>query len=29
MHARIMCFEGQVLDALAVYDNIAHSITPN
>lgn len=29
MHARIMCFEGQVLDALAVYDNIAHSITAN
>ena len=27
MHARVMCFEGQVLDALAIYDNIAQSIT--
>jgi hypothetical protein len=26
MHARIMCFEGQVMDALALYDDIAQSI---
>jgi hypothetical protein len=27
MHARILCFEGQVVDALALYDDIAQSIT--
>ncbi len=27
MHARIMCFEGHVFDALALYDNIARSVT--
>jgi hypothetical protein len=26
MHARIMCLDGQVMDALAVYDTIAQSI---
>jgi hypothetical protein len=26
MHARVMCFEGQVVDALALYDNVARSI---
>ena len=25
-HARMMCFDGQVMDALALYDQIAHSI---
>ena len=29
MHARVMCFEGQVVDALAIYDSIAQSITPD
>jgi hypothetical protein len=29
MHARIVCFDGQVADALALYDNIAHGITPD
>jgi hypothetical protein len=28
MHARILCHEGHVLDALAIYDSIAESITP-
>src|SRR4051794_7632885 len=28
MHARILCHEGHILDALAIYDNIAESITP-
>lgn len=27
MHARIMCFEGQVMDALALYDTIAQSVS--
>jgi hypothetical protein len=27
MHARIMCFDGQVMDALVLYDQIAQSIT--
>lgn len=27
MHARIMCFDGQIVDALALYDDIAQSIT--
>lgn len=26
MHARIMCFEGHVVDALALYDNVAQSV---
>ena len=26
MHARIMCFDGQVVDALALYDDIAHTL---
>jgi hypothetical protein len=26
VHARMMCFDGQVKDALALYDNIADSI---
>ena len=29
MHARIVCHEGRVVDALAIYDSIAQSITPN
>jgi hypothetical protein len=29
MHARIVCHEGRVLDALAIYDGIAQSIAPN
>src|SRR5262249_13972883 len=29
MDARIVCHEGHVLDALAIYDRIAESITPN
>jgi hypothetical protein len=29
MHARMMCFDGQVMDALALYDDIAHSIAPD
>jgi hypothetical protein len=27
VHARMMCFDGQVMDALALYDDIANSIT--
>ena len=26
MHARIMCFDGQVVDALRLYDDIAQSV---
>jgi len=26
VHARMMCFDGHVVDALALYDNIANSI---
>ena len=26
IHARMMCFDGHVVDALALYDNIANSI---
>ena len=26
MHARIVCHQGQVLDALAIYDSVAESI---
>ena len=29
MHARIVCHEGHVLDALAIYDSIARSIVPD
>ena len=29
MHARIVCHEGHVLDALAIYDSIAQGIAPN
>lgn len=29
MHARIVCHQGRVLDALALYDAIAESILPN
>ena len=29
LHARIVCHEGYVRDALAIYDSVAHSITPN
>ena len=27
LHARVMCFGGQVVDALALYDDVAQSIT--
>ena len=26
LHARLMCFDGQVVDALAIYDKVAQSI---
>ena len=29
MHARMVCHEGRAADALALYDNIAQSITAN
>jgi hypothetical protein len=29
LNARLMCFDGYVVDALAVYDNVAHSIYPD
>ena len=29
LHARIVCHEGHVLDALAIYDGIAQSIIPS
>ena len=29
MHARIVCHEGHVLDALAIYDGIMQSLVPN
>ena len=29
LHARVVCHEGYVMDALAIYDGIAESITPN
>jgi hypothetical protein len=29
LHARLMCFDGYVVDALAVYDNVAQSIHPD
>ena len=28
MHARMVCYEGRVMDALAIYDNVAQSLTP-
>src|SRR5499426_456221 len=28
MHARIVCYQGQVLDALAIYDAVAESVRP-
>src|SRR5262249_55204428 len=28
MHARIVCHEGRVLDALAIYDTVAKSVRP-
>ena|SRR5262245_44753226 len=28
MHARIVCHQGRVLDALAIYDSIADSVRP-
>jgi hypothetical protein len=27
VHARMMCFDGQIMDALALYDQIAQSVT--
>jgi hypothetical protein len=27
MHARMVCFEGRVLDALAIYENVGQSVT--
>jgi hypothetical protein len=29
LHARIVCHEGRVVDALAIYDNVAQSLTAN
>ena len=29
IHARMMCFDGQVVDALALYDDVARSIAPD
>jgi len=28
MHARIVCHQGQVFDALAIYDAVAESVRP-
>ena len=28
MHARMVCYEGRVMDALAIYDNVVQSLTP-
>ena len=28
MHARIVCYQGRVLDALAIYDTVAESVRP-
>ena len=28
MHARIVCYHGRVLDALAIYDAVAESVRP-
>jgi hypothetical protein len=29
MHARMVCYEGHVMDALAIYDKVAQSLTPD
>jgi len=29
MHARMVCYEGHVIDALAIYDNVAQRISLN
>jgi hypothetical protein len=29
LHARMVCHEGRVVDALAIYDNVAQSLTAN
>jgi hypothetical protein len=29
LEARIVCYEGHVMDAMALYNNIANSITPD
>jgi hypothetical protein len=29
MHARMVCYEGHVMDALAIYDNVAQSLAPS
>ena len=29
MEARMICFEGRVLDALAIYDSIVQNVMPN
>ena len=29
LHARLMCFDGYVVDALTVYDNVAQSVDPD
>ena len=29
MHARMVCYQGRVMDALAIYDDVVQSITPN
>jgi hypothetical protein len=29
MHARMVCHEGHVADAMALYDSVSESITPN
>ena len=28
MHARMVCYEGHVIDALAIYDSVARSLAP-
>jgi hypothetical protein len=29
LEARMVCYEGRVMDAIALYDNIAQSLTPD
>jgi hypothetical protein len=29
MNARMICYDGRVVDALAIYDSVARSLTPN
>jgi hypothetical protein len=29
MHARMVCYEGHVMDALAIYDKVVQSLTPD